>query len=187
MANPAQYVGAPQDWLVQNICNWIAHVDNNAHVREAMRTRGGWEVWLQLELFFAFRREVATLNALNTVNREVPQIWPHSLADRVDFWFTWNGQDPNHGQYLRWGMELKCRTNIESHNDFNGKVLGDFLKCDQQPRDGHLRRAMYTVAISSDPNDINGFNPFNAGNTFYTTVQDALLPDLYVIWRIVLH
>ena len=188
MANPAQRVVAPPDWLIQKICNWIANPTNNAHVREAMLSRGGWEVWLQLELLFAFRPLVIALNQHNTVDRERNQIWVNSPNDRVDFWFTWNGQDPNAGQYLHWGVELKCRTNAESHSVFNGRVLGDFDKCNQQPNVAAFgRTAMYAVAISSDVNDINDFNPFNYDSTFYTTVPHAALPPIYVIWRTVHH
>lgn len=39
---------------------------------------------------------------------------------------------------------------------------------------------MYMVAISSDADDINDFNPFNHA-VFYTTVQHVTLPPIYVI------
>ena len=86
--------------LIQQMCDWIVNPINNAHVREPMPSRGGWEVWLQLELLFASRPPVIALKPLNTVDRERSQIWVNSPNDRVDFWFTWNGQDPNQAQYL---------------------------------------------------------------------------------------
>ena len=186
MANPAQYVAVPQDWLMHGICTWMVDVTNHAHVHEAMLTRGGWEVWAQLELFFAFRSAVG-----NAVDREVNHVWPNSPNDRVDFWFWWNLPDPNQQQNPRWGVELKCRTHAEQHAAFNGRVLGDFDKCNQQPDVAtHGNTALYAVAISPDANDINGFDQFKWPNTFYTTVQPPVQPapaPIYVIWRIFQH
>ena len=185
MANPAHHDPAPQDWLIKEICTWIAIDINNSHVHEAMRSRGWWEVWAQLELLFALRPGVA---GIGEVDREVGGIWPNSPNDRVDFWFKWNAQDPNQQQNLCWGVELKCRTNAEQHSVFNGRVIGDFTKCNQQPDLAtHGRTAMYAVAISSDATDINDFNPYTWENTYYTTVSSSISSPIYVIWRIVQH
>ena len=40
----AQLVQDPTDWLIREVCEWIEVAHNNDHVREAMRSRGGWEV-----------------------------------------------------------------------------------------------------------------------------------------------
>ena len=178
ISNPARLDAAPQDWLIQHIRTWIAN--NGEHVHEAMLSRGGWEVWAQLELIFALRPQVG---AGDTVDRELDQIWPQSPKDRVDFWFSWSQQDPHQQPSPRWGVELKCRTQAESHDNFNKRLVeGDFTKCNQQPDVGNFGRTiMYAVAISPDPNDINDYDPSIWENTFYTTVSTP--NPSYVTWR----
>lgn len=129
MASPANLVKAPQDWLIQQICNWIAHPINNAHIREAMSSRGGWEAWLQLELLFELRALVIAFDISNTVDRERSPIWPDSPKDRIDFWFTWNALDANQELRQHWRLELKRRSKAESHDSFNERVFGGIGKC----------------------------------------------------------
>ncbi|KAI4209393.1 MAG: hypothetical protein LQ351_007683 [Letrouitia transgressa] len=128
MASPANLVKAPQDWLIQQICNWIAHPINNAHIREAMSSRGGWEAWLQLELLFELRALVIAFDISNTVDRERSPIWPDSPKDRIDFWFTWNALDANQELRQHWRLELKRRSKAESHDSFNERVFGGIGK-----------------------------------------------------------
>lgn len=181
MANPAEKVTLPQDWLINQICDWSAQGLNNAHVHEAMASRGGWEVWLQLELLFALRVPVEQQNG--TVTREMNGIWTYSPNNRVDLWFKKDAQYLNPGENQYCGLELKCRTNLENHDTFNKRIWNDFVKCEQQPDQAFGHPAIYCVAISSQKEDINGFNPYNAANTFYTTVLPYSAKPIYVIWR----
>lgn len=123
MANPAQQVPIPQDWLIRRICDWIAHANNNARVQEAMQFGGGWEGWLQVELLLALRPQVIAHDGLNAVQREVRRIWPQLRDSRIDFWFSWSGQDPDQIENTGWGLELKCRTNAEDHEASPASVL----------------------------------------------------------------
>jgi hypothetical protein len=180
------------DWFITNLCTWIGN--NYLHVREAMDTQGGWEVWAQLELFFAFRQVQAAAN--NTVAREVGAIWPNQ-GDRVDFWFTWNGAADGNGAAngngnarRNWGVELKCRGRNGGHAKFLTDVLGDFQKCNQQVNRPLGQTVMYAVAISYDTADWAGYDPNIWPNTFRTTIQPpggGGLQNTYVIWRTFQH
>ena len=183
--NPAQCDQHPTDWLIKEVCKWINETDNNDHVREAMESSGGWEVWLQLELLFALRPGVVR-GFHGKLEREKTNIWEQSPKARIDFWFTWHEQhDPNDEKLQHWGLELKCRTKAEEHNEFNKRVYLDITKCTQKPE--AARTALYVIAISHDPDDINGFNQANANNTYYTEVPRQHQKTIYVIWRKEIH
>lgn len=205
MADDAQYVevGAINDLLIEILCYWIER--NHLHVREAMKSHGGWEVWAQLELLFAWAEWAHSEYPNNIVNleREKPGIWPHSQEDKVDFWFTWKEVgDNNNQQYMYWGVELKCRSAAAKHPGFLNNVLGDFQKCNQlvvQPENQPKGQIiMYAIAITYDVHDRNGYNPDIWPNTFYTKLEppggevplegevppeEQDLKPTYVIWR----
>ena len=179
MDTKAQLVQGPTDWLIGAVCKWIENDHNNGHVREAMRSSGGWEVWLQLELLFALRPQ--TENLQGKLERERTHIWEQNPIDRIDFWFTWNGQqDPNGELLQRWGLELKCRTNAESHDTFSVRLHGDINKCTQKP--ATAQTALYVIAISHDREDIKDFNQWYAEHTYYTEVPLGGQSPIYVIW-----
>ena len=180
MADDALQDQDPQDWPIWCFRQWILH--NYTHVVEAMHTQGGWEVWAQLELYFAMRNFIGGNNALA---REKNQIWVHSPNDRVDFWFTWGAGDGNGQPYDHWGIELKCRTAAETHANFRGRVLGDFDKCNKTP--AARPTVLYVVGISYDPYDYTGYggNWAFQGHTWYSIVSDPAgqLSDMYLVWR----
>ena len=174
----AQLIQNPQDWLVAGFRNWINA--NYLHVQEAMRTRGGWEVWAQLELYFAMGPFVG-----GGIEREQDHIWPQSPNDRIDFWLTWNGNDGNNKPFGHWGVEIKCRTALEGHERFLMRFLGDFDKCNQQPAAQHNPCAMYAIGISSDLADCSGYGAWgHLGQTNYTVIPNPNgAGNMYMIWR----
>lgn len=174
----AQLVQNPQDWLINGFRNWVNA--NYGHVQEAGQTRGGWEVWAQLELYFALNPFVP-----NPVQREQNNIWAQSPNSKVDFWLTWNGNDANNQPFGHWGIEIKCRTASESHASFLMRFLGDFDKCNQEPAVQHNPCAMYAVGISSDLADTTGYTSWgHLGETDYTIIQNPQgAGTIYMIWR----
>ena len=129
----AAILNANPDPIIANIQIWLTN--NDAHVQEGMRSPEGWEVWLQLELYFSFR---ANLTPGNTVAHERNNIWNQNAADRIDFWFTQPGGPI--------GIEVKCRTGNESSAVFVGRYLGDMTKCAQQL--GVVPTTLYAVAVA---------------------------------------
>ncbi|MCJ1287423.1 hypothetical protein MMC26_006773 [Xylographa opegraphella] len=166
-------VSNPNDPLITAISNWIAA--KYSCVQEAKKSRGGWEVWAQLELLFLLG---PGFGQQHTLVREQDGIWPGAPGQRIDFWFTFPGQP-----IVNWGVELKCRSTRETHNNFLNRFLLDFQKC-MQVLPQNTTAAMYAIGITNDPADWGDYAQWP--NTYRHTIpgpsKNAGSP-IFLIWR----
>ena len=144
-------------------------------------------MWAQIELYLAMKRALKGKGALK---REETGIWPHSMDDRVDFWFDWgDAANPNKSPYRHWGIELKCRTVAQTHDKFMQKMFEDFDKCNKTPTE--TPTLLYAVGISPDPYDCTGYPEKWGlqGTPCYSKISNPAkkLPDIYLVWRRLEH
>lgn len=191
----AHHAVPPRDSLIEQVCGWISH--NDTRVRAAMEAPGGWEGWAQVELYLWLKEKFHGIqpNGNHTLEREVGKVWPHSSANRVDFWFTWDGQDANtalgghatQGSIPYWGVELKCHTSKEDEAKFRDRVEMDFTKCNQLPKITEGKHvALYAIAIGFKE-DAEGFDKEKWPGTHEVVPlplsATGLNRPIYVIWN----
>jgi len=134
----------------------------------------GWEKWMQAEF---------AKNLLESVLHEdikpEQRIWGDADtpdARRVDLWARSKDEVPHIG------VELKCRTAMETEENFRKRFCNDIIKVSGRPVQGNTPCILYAVALSTNFDPLENYEGVTVPIHYEQVAQ-----ELYMLYAEVYH